>query len=1136
MKKYLTALLALYVLESFAAYTGPVEAEPVDLAVSYPNSIRSRYSAGAGAFWGNQFNDANPLEGNSYQGSWAFEKGFQNETIGSGRAELAIRLIVDPDTGQATTEGATVYYHHNVSGYIAALFNNTGYGETVNAILDDDVTITSSERSIFIADRHRNNNNMGTWNVSGGNFKAGDNVVHARTITSLNIDSTSMEGGNSGSSAVIVRSGTINVSNSRGRTDMVIKAGRTSGEVAGAGVYTASSANISGDYITLSGSEGTQSGRISSLDDNLRNQRANISGGSGAYIEGAATVNGGNLRFLAGGGGGRIYADAAGDNAVATSVGGYGAYFGSGGGTISNSLFKATSGGQAEIATARYLIASETYTNTAINAKAYAHGGSGLRTGTGTRTLIDTEAYGGSGGSARAIFQDNYADATGGNGIYTLGGLVINGGKYVGGAGGSALAEKGEAYAFGGSGIYARGTSTIEINGGTFEAGRGGTENGKKAADGAGVRTEGGTLDINGGTFNGIINNANGDIFGNAIWVSDTDLNISEDVTDTYVNGNIYIEDNAGKTVSITGGSINGDIIKAGTGTTGLSISNAASYTGSFIQREGTVAVTIGNVSEGEFFSDVTVFDGDISFGGTTNLVTKENSVFTLGSTNTTLTFSQGAELSKGTKIQAGLSDIASSGGALVMRENSSISLFYDGLSGELGSLDITGSSFTMDDNAMLMLQGIASTPTNSIAFISGGSVAVSSNAVVDADLGWLVDETVNIGTSDITVDTVYNSLTNTTLNDIDANVLAYLDNLFQSTNVNFYDLNAQGEEDGDKMVRYGVSQMPDSSEAAFQVSQQLNEQLAARGTEFRSMNGFASTKPNFKTGPAGVAGPQNGIEEEKTMQGWVRFYGGKGSRDKSGNFAEYDTTAWGSVIGVDKSFGNLLIGLAGGYAHTDLDADASYQAKINTYHGSLYSTFGGESLFIDMALTLGWTTTEEESNLLTQEGEFDSQLYSLYLGAGYAFDLGEKLSLTPEASLLASFYDQEEYDRSIVGGALGTVGAYDTSSYLGSLGVNLATQHQIDWLNRGIAYIPEVRAHYIHEFNADPDDFNYTIGGNPGVFAVRPRDESLFRLGIGFDLWSWKVQSAKFEIDYDALLSDTYREHIVSGKATFRF
>lgn len=313
-------------------------------------------------------------------------------------------------------------------------------------------------------------------------------------------------------------------------------------------------------------------------------------------------------------------------------------------------------------------------------------------------------------------------------------------------------------------------------------------------------------------------------------------------------------------------------------------------------------------------------------------------------------------------------------------------------------------------------------------------------------------------------------------------------------------------------------------------VSQQVNRQLAARGTEYRSMNGFASSKPSLskQAQPTGVAGPDG--SSEKTMQGWIRAYGAKGSADKSGNFAEYDSGTWGTVIGIDKSFGNILVGLAGGMSKTDIDG--AYSADIDNYHGSIYSTYGGEQVFIDVALTYGQGDIDETS--ATGTSSYDSDFMSAYLGGGMRFEIKEKAALTPEASLLATVYQQDGFDRS---GSWGFASAqdYESSSYLSSLGFSLSTIHQLDW--KSLAFLPEVRLHWLHEWNADQDSFMYNVNGIGFLpFAVRSRDEDTARFGLGLDMWSWKNENIKLELDYDGLISDTYKENIVSGKVTVKF
>lgn len=274
--------------------------------------------------------------------------------------------------------------------------------------------------------------------------------------------------------------------------------------------------------------------------------------------------------------------------------------------------------------------------------------------------------------------------------------------------------------------------------------------------------------------------------------------------------------------------------------------------------------------------------------------------------------------------------------------------------------------------------------------------------------------------------------------------------------------------------------------------------------------------------------GPES---DEIIIQGWVRGFGSMGSTDSKGDFAAYDSTTWGAVVGVDKHFGNLLIGIAGGYASTDIGD--SYDVDINTYFGSLYSTYGGERVYVDLALTYGQSTTKEA---LIGTSEYDSDLIGLYVGAGMPFEIREKVAIVPEVSLHSSYYEQ---DSSTAYGSWGstTAAAADSSSFLGSAGFNASTVHHLDWLDRALAFLPELRFHWIHEFNADQNDFQYVVNGVGFLpFAVRSRDEDIARVGLGVEIWSWKRPNLRFELDYDALISKTYNEQILSGKMTAHF
>ncbi len=1046
----------------------------------------------------------------------------------------------------------TIGIYHNINGMIYAV-NGVASANTTDIISEDDITIQAMSQSTVYSsaatDAIMIDGSSGSFNLFEGQYLGGTGYSggYFRSISSLEIYGSAFVAGNfsdiyttrspegqtvttaSGNSMsyaasglfVNSMSGALIISNRTNvASDRFEAAEFSSLETSEENTYLSSAHNstpsrwmIGGDGLTataitgdttiyggtFTGSQQVSGTRtISFTEDYTTSADINTSGGNGASLSGAgdALISGGVFE-----GGDAGTGLAGGSDATVIANAGSGIYLsGKGAVSISNSEYYAGNAGRSSIQTGVIELSDA---KSDANGTASAIGGNGIRIdSSGATTISNVVATGTQGGFAKGSLS---ANASGGAGIYLLSTeTTINGGSFTGGNGGDAQGD-GSSYAYGGAGVYASGDS-LTINAGEFTGGNSGSATSDNNAGGIGV------------------------------WTANADLTITEEAGDTLINGDIVFYNTTSNHMEITGGTISGNIIKYGEGLVTLSVDESATYTGSFELGEGDATVTIDDDSQGKFFSDVAIgTNSTMTFVGTNRLLTADDSQFALNGTASTLDFTQGAYLSEGTEINVG-SGLVTASGNIEMGNNATISFSYLTSFDSNGVSSISGGSLTGDlvisnTTAKISAQGI-SAKANDVIQLTTGGVNTGTNSlteVTDTDFGFLT-KTEIADSGGIQVTLSYNSLTNT-FTDLDTALLTHFDGLIQTnaTEQEFYALNRGGED----QIRYAISQIPDTSESMFAISQQLNEQIAARGTEFRSMNGFASTQPKYESSPTGVAGPVNKLDKEKTTQGWIRAYGGSGDRDADGHFSEYDSTSFGTVIGIDKSFGNLLVGLAGGYARTDLDSDA-YNADINTYHGSIYSTYGGESFFVDLALTYGRATTDEEND--TSEASFDSSLYSAYIGAGYAFDIGEKISITPEVSLLMSSYSQEEYSRTIAVLGNGTVEDYDTSSFLGSIGVNLATQHQLDWLSRGIAFIPEVRVHYLHEFDADPDDFSYAIGGTTSPFSVRSRDEHLFRFGFGFDMWSWKHVNTKFEIDYDLLASDTYVEQIVSGKATWRF
>ena len=89
------------------------------------------------------------------------------------------------------------------------------------------------------------------------------------------------------------------------------------------------------------------------------------------------------------------------------------------------------------------------------------------------------------------------------------------------------------------------------------------------------------------------------------------------------------------------------------------------------------------------------------------------------------------------------------------------------------------------------------------------------------------------------------------------------------------------------------------------------------------------------------------------------------------------------------------------------------------------------------------------------------------------------------------------------------------------------------------LAYKPEFRAHWLHEFNADMDDDSYLMQGGTGdpiAVALQAREEDLIRLGAGVRISRWMDDTTEFGLDIDTAFGGDYYNYIFSGKILHRF
>ena len=205
-----------------------------------------------------------------------------------------------------------------------------------------------------------------------------------------------------------------------------------------------------------------------------------------------------------------------------------------------------------------------------------------------------------------------------------------------------------------------------------------------------------------------------------------------------------------------------------------------------------------------------------------------------------------------------------------------------------------------------------------------------------------------------------------------------------------------------------------------------------------------------------------------------------------------------------------------------------------------------GERAYLDASAGYAFNAVDTEYDTLGYAGNFNAHTLGLYIGGGYGISLTDRVLFTPEASILNTLYIRDSYTES---SSLGGVPAlaydsYDQWSHLSQLGATLSAIQKLTMNRWEMAVQPEVRVHWLHEFNAEWDNETYSmvdpgtsIGLGPIGATPMPRDEDLIKVGGGLRLTKWSSDMTEIGIDLDGVFgSDGYDAYVLSGKILHRF
>lgn len=316
--------------------------------------------------------------------------------------------------------------------------------------------------------------------------------------------------------------------------------------------------------------------------------------------------------------------------------------------------------------------------------------------------------------------------------------------------------------------------------------------------------------------------------------------------------------------------------------------------------------------------------------------------------------------------------------------------------------------------------------------------------------------------------------------------------------------------------------------QTAMQGLQAALGQSTSRGAEFREQ---------LKLIPPGAKGPQR----KNDVRGWGKFYGQFYRHDAEGLNPEYDATLQGGAFGVDKSIGNLLLGIGGGSGRYTTTRGTDGEENITAYHGALYGTYGTERAYFDAGVAYGFNEVETHTDgPFVLNGEFDADILTAYLGGGYdLIDTDGGTVFTPEASIQYSMYEQGAYSETSNTAVPRNIDAFEADSLRSSLGMNVSMLNKTAFETFGFKL--DGRFHWLHEFNPEPGDMGFSLEGgiNDYQLASPLLDEEIFRVGFGFSFFNTKRTQPKnvlLRFDFDELFGDGFNSHNLSAKVIYAF
>ncbi|KJB91529.1 hypothetical protein N826_27395 [Skermanella aerolata KACC 11604] len=278
----------------------------------------------------------------------------------------------------------------------------------------------------------------------------------------------------------------------------------------------------------------------------------------------------------------------------------------------------------------------------------------------------------------------------------------------------------------------------------------------------------------------------------------------------------------------------------------------------------------------------------------------------------------------------------------------------------------------------------------------------------------------------------------------------------------------------------------------------------------------------------------------------WALPYLSTFTQDLKDGVSGYKADSRGITIGADTVVAdNLRVGLAVGYANTDLDgknASLGDTSEIDSYQVTLYASYNPAPWFVDVQLGYGFNQNDQTrkfsvvqassgfSSIENLTADYDSSSYRARISGGLTKTFNG-VDLTPNLFMQYTYSETDSYKESGSNGV--NMSASDTTSVLGGIGLKIAYPVAVE----GGRLIPELRVGYTREFNDDAPTTPFSMVNLPELSSTirgaKP-SQNIYNVGLGLTFLSNDKLSISGNYDYQG--TDSSDGHVGYLRVKYKF